>query len=119
MKRNYLKYDQIPKNCQWADEPFTDVPISSCDSSDGLLGRQRETSDSRAVIANKGAGQIGQDVRCWKSQVSETVSNRAVASSPLALRLPRGRLCAKHAGAWRPLRAVIGGLDAFVFEETE
>ena len=28
-------------------------------------------------------------LRFWRSQVSETVSNRAMASSPLALRLPK------------------------------
>jgi hypothetical protein len=58
-------------------------------------------------------------LRRWRSQVSETVSKRAVASSPLCATIAGADFAPLHDGAQRPFRTVVGGLDAWMFEETE
>jgi len=55
----------------------------------------------------------------WSSQVSATVSRRAVANSPVALRFPKQiflRCTPVRRGSFG---TVVGGLDTFLFEKSE
>ncbi len=82
------------------------------------MGQERGDGYPSAMTGN-GGGQIGQDVEALEVAGLGDGQQTGGGEFAVSAAIPKTDFAPLHAGTQRSFRAVVGGLDTFVFEETE